>query len=297
MLVFLAFTNGETKMVYLSSASNLEKIVGPHDSIKPRQVSPVWKNLPANWQIRLEELVSQCAERTPKIFFRADNIGAGGSAFRILLALFNYYKIPLALAVVPAWMSIKRLETFRAYTNIEDPLWDWHQHGWRHLNWNRGEKKAEFSATRTREQQWNDILKGKKKLEQLFNTGFVPVFSPPWNRLDIITLGVLQQLDFSAVSMDCPIPRGAKYSIRLKNFRIYLDLHARKTKNPEFAYDELLRDMEEALDQKGYVGIMINHQKMNLSAFDFLQQFLHLVRSDDRIKIVSFREMLRYEEE
>ncbi|SFM93377.1 DUF2334 domain-containing protein [Thermodesulforhabdus norvegica] len=279
--------------------ANLKELADPDMSgfPRPRKVSAVWKSLPANWQARLEEVLRRCAEREPVVFFRADDVGAYSHAFKMLLNLFRFYEIPLALAVVPAWMSAKRTEMFRSFIDLENPLWNWHQHGWRHVNWSRDGKKAEFGNWRTKDQQWNDILKGKRKLEGLFRNSLVPVFTPPWNRLDLNTLGALQQLGFAAVSIDGPIPRGAKQSVRLKNFRIYIDLHTRKSENPGYAYDELMKNLENALTRKGNIGIMIHHKMMNHAAFEFLNYFLYLIRSIPGIGITSFREMIENDRE
>ncbi len=271
----------------------LLEMVGLHERYRPKQVSPVWRKLPPNWEERLERLFSENASKIPSLFFRADDIGAWGKGFHAVLRLFKHYNVPLALAVVPAWVNSKRIEKICEKIDVSDKLWNWHQHGWRHINWNKNGKKAEFCSARSRDQQWADIWKGQAKLSELFGSSLLPVFTPPWNRLNLATLEVLQQLGFQAVSMDSPFPRGAKKTIRLNNFRVVLDLHTRKVKHEDYAFDELLRDFEGLLTQKGIVGIMIHHHRMNINSFKFMDRLLSFIRKYSSNPILSFREMLK----
>ena len=263
------------------------------DLYRPRQCASVWQAPPTRWvELLVEALESGIGAHTPQVFFRADDIGAGGRAFETLCALFRFHEVPLNLAVVPAWLSeVRRDQLFRA-APLDEPLWSWHQHGWRHVNWQRTGKKCEFGEQRPYEKQWRDISQGQQKMRDIFGSYFVPVFTPPWNRLSFLTLRILQDLQFKGVSLWGPFPRGHKPPIALKNLRIQIDLHTRKAAEGEADYRALLEELKTFLAKRDPVGVMIHHQRMNLLAFQFLHELLSLLKNRFGAQFLSFRTML-----
>lgn len=268
------------------------------DHYRPRQCSAVWQSPLLNWHGRLVEAVEQSpSNHTSNVFFRADDVGAGGRAFEALCQLFQHHKLPLAMSVVPAWLSAARQRQLFECAPLEEPLWGWHQHGWRHVNWQRSGKKAEFGDHRPFEKQWRDIWQGRQKMLDVFQDHFIPVFTPPWNRLSASTIKILQQLDFKAVSIPKPLPKGLKGPMGLKNLRIQLDLHTRKAKDRELDFHNLLGELTAALGRKEPSGIVIHHQRMTLFAFKFLDELLHVLKDRGQVTFLSFREIFEGEDE
>lgn len=268
------------------------------DHFRPRLCSAVWQSPPPNWRDRLAEAVDQnSSNHIANIFFRADDIGAGGRAFEALCRLFRHHGIPLAMSVVPAWLSAARQRQLFACAPLEEPLWGWHQHGWRHVNWQRSGKKAEFGDHRPFEKQWRDVWQGRQKMLSVFQEYLVPVFTPPWNRLSASTVKILQQLDFKAVSISKPLPRGVKPPIELKNLRIQLDLHTRKSKETDRDFYDLLAELSTLLGRRQPSGIMIHHQRMTAFAFQFLNELLYLLRNKGQVSFLRFQEIIEREDE
>jgi hypothetical protein len=260
---------------------------------RPRQWAAVWERPPIAWRERLDAAVERdWGNHTPLIFFRADDIGAGGRAFHGLCQLFRAHNIPLAMAVVPAWLTGIRADQLFASAALEEPLWGWHQHGWRHVNWQRTGEKSEFSELRPVERQWRDICQGLEKMTEIFRDYLVPVFTPPWNRLPNPTLRILQELDFKAVSMTGPLPRILRPGINLRNLRIQLDLHTRKAKDGQADFVNLLEELSGLLTKREPIGIMLHHQRMTLFAFEFLDALLDLLKHRVRARFSSFAELL-----
>lgn len=212
-------------------------------------------------------------------------------SFGSLCRLFAHFNTPLALAVVPSWLNESRITYLFQLAPPSVPLWEWHQHGWRHTNWERSGKKAEFGSSRTEDQKWQDLWKGQNRLKEILHQHFVPVFTPPWNRLSPDTFSMLLNLGFRAVSIDQKL-RFHTVRNHLKNFRIFLDLHTRKTSDYSRAFDELMDNCKRLFSVKEPAGIMIHHSRMNLNAFLFLANFIELAKNSSSIKITSFREML-----
>ena len=199
------------------------------------------------------------------------------------------------MAVIPAWLSAIRTEQLFAAAPLEEPLWGWHQHGWRHANWQRTGKKSEFAEERPIEKQWSDICRGLEKLTEVFGPWFIPVFTPPWNRLPSATLRILQELDFKAVSITGALPRVGRTTASLRNLRIQIDLHTRKTKDGNADFQTLLAELGAALLKKEPIGIMLHHHRMNPFAFEFLDELLNLLKHKVQSQFLGFAELLENE--
>lgn len=260
---------------------------------RPRRCARLWKKPAARWQIRLESVIANhVGQGVPPIFFRADDIGAGGRAFTALSGIFRRHRVPLAMAVVPAWLSSTRIEQLFRDTPLDEDLWGWHQHGWRHVNWQRSGKKSEFGSHRDFERQWKDIWKGRHKMSEIFDDHLLPVFTPPWNRLSPATLKILHELSFAAVSLADPMPRGHKANSDLLNLRVQFDLHTRKDGDARDDFENLLGGLDLHLGQKEPLGIMIHHQYMTFFAFEFLDFLLDLLKNKLQTRLPTFAELV-----
>ena len=260
---------------------------------RPRQCSAVWQAPLNDWRNRLHEAAERwTGNHAPAVFFRADDIGAGGRAFEALCRLFRHHETPLAMAVVPAWISQVRREQLFHSAPLEEPLWGWHQHGWRHVNWQRTGKKSEFGEQRPFEKQWRDIWQGRQKMEEIFLDRFIPVFTPPWNRLSPLTVKIVQQLNFRGISLAGPLPRGARQPSGLANLRVQIDLHTRKAREPEKDYLDLLDELTALMGKKEPIGIMVHHHRMSLFAFDFLHELLTVLNHHSQVDLQGFRNFL-----
>ena len=260
---------------------------------RPRQWSALWEQAPGDWRKLLASALDcDLGSHHPNLFFRADDIGAGGRAFQALCRLFRDHQIPLAMAVVPAWLTDIRTRQLFAAAPLEESLWGWHQHGWRHVNCQRTGEKSEFGEQRPAEKQSRDIGMGLKKMNEIFGKRLVPVFTPPWNRLPTATLRILQELNFKAVSMTRPIPSTTKSGIGLRNLRIQLDLHTRKAKDGYADFHNLMGELSGLMTKREPVGIMVHHQRMPLFAFEFLSELLNLLKHHVGAQFLSFADLL-----
>ena len=266
--------------------------LGLPENYRPRHFAALWQDPPHGWRDHLAAAIQEGGgNQMPKIFFRADDIGAGGQPFEVLCRLFRRYEVPLAMAVVPAWISsIRKKQLFDA-APLDEPLWGWHQHGWRHVNWERSGKNSEFGEQRPFEKQMRDISQGCRKMQEIFGDRLAEVFTPPWNRLSNATIKILHELNFKAVSMTSPFPRGYKNTEGLKNLRIQLDLHTRKAKDGISDFKTLLEEITVLLGKRERIGIMIHHQRMTSFAFEFLEELLHLLKNHSKAHFLDFKEL------
>lgn len=272
--------------------------LGLGSSYMPRQCSLLWKaELPA-WRDKLDAIAGSISPASlPPIFFRADDIGAAGKAFDALCRIFRHHGIPLALAVVPAWLSEARQERLFNAAPVEDDLWSWHQHGWRHVNWQKSGKKCEFGEDRAFDHQYNDILQGRQKMELIFGKYFTPIFTPPWNRFSSPTVKILRNLGFKGISTSAPLPQGVRIPVDLSNLSVRLDLHTRNAQNPEDDLHNLLEEFRNLSNAREPTGIMLHHHRMTPFAFEFLDRMLYNLKYVMNARFFSFKEILNHTDE
>ena len=257
-------------------------------------VSSIWRRLPADIAQRTEYSVAAGCERQPDagdatIFFRADDIAVPATNFTRLLKIFAQYRVPLCLAVVPAWLTRPRWLALKRVAPNAASLWCWHQHGWRHVNHADQGKKQEFGPLRSQGDLEHDVRCGRHRLENLLGQYFYPVFTPPWNRCDQKTLEVLKNLGYAAVSRS----RGSRppASKGLSSFDVNVDLHTRKEKTAAAGWRNLFDELQQAI-ASGRCGIMIHHQRMNPAAFDFLAILLKTLKTQNKLQLVHFENII-----
>lgn len=257
-------------------------------------ISSLWKKPPGDISSRLEDCLDGAIDKAGqqvKVFFRADDIGFPGKKFFRLMDIFLHHRLPLCLAVVPCWLSVKRWEILREIDDKAPQLWCWHQHGWSHRNHEPYGKKQEFGPGRDQDEIKKDILSGREKLAGIIKDRFTPVFTPPWNRMDIRSLDILKESGYKAVSRQRKSARKEMIPDGLFDFFVNVDLHTRREVLPEDGWEALFDEFSDAL-QTGVCGIMIHHQLMNSACFDFLEILLGTLKQNSSVLPVHFGHLL-----
>ncbi|NOX26038.1 MAG: polysaccharide deacetylase family protein [Deltaproteobacteria bacterium] len=256
-------------------------------------ISSLWSgDPPAELSRQLHDLLSTAIDRSrpTQVFFRADDIGGPvDEPFSRLMRVFASHHMPLCLAVVPAWLNQERWREMQRF-EPESPGWCWHQHGWQHKNHEAQGKKSEFGDSRTRETIAADLHQGRDRLAEILGPLFVPVFTPPWNRCGETTLQALSELGYAAISR----AQGAKPAspANLPDLDVNIDLHTRREQDPRQGWANLLSEFREAA-RYGRMGIMIHHQRMNNTAFAFLDLLLPLLKAHQAVSCCNFKTILR----
>ncbi|GAB4340338.1 MAG: polysaccharide deacetylase family protein [Desulfobulbaceae bacterium] len=249
-------------------------------------VARIWENgLPGDTEKRLRRILeTNGREKKTEVFFRADDIGRPGPQWRRMMELFSAHDAPLCLAVVPQWLE---RDGVRAMAEFEPdhPRWCWHQHGFSHVNHELQGKKCEFGDSRTRAEISTDLDQGRERLTSLLGDLFHPVFTPPWNRCSSLTIELLREKGYAALSRWT----GAKpLASGIPDLAVNVDLHTRKETDLQQGWDALYAEMKKAL-ASGRMGIMLHHQRMNGQAFAFLDLLLTVLREQPGIEWRTFR--------
>jgi peptidoglycan/xylan/chitin deacetylase (PgdA/CDA1 family) len=139
---------------------------------------------PAAWD-RLAAELAGWEPGAATVWWRDDDAGGAGPAFDRLLALAAAQAVPLALAVVPAWLEAPVAAQIRAAGAGVHVL----QHGWAHRNHEppapdgtRG-KPAELGAARPPDAAVTELAAGWRRLGAFVPGRLRPALVPPWNRI------------------------------------------------------------------------------------------------------------------
>lgn len=251
----------------------------------------LWQTLPADWTLQLQTCLAE-ADRTRSegtaLFFRADDVAVPGRQMARLLEIFTRQAAPLALAVVPTWLTAPRWQALLQMAGNRPDLWCWHQHGWHHRNHEPTGKKQEFGPARPREALAHDLRRGRRRLEALMGSAFTPIFTPPWNRCSEITLALLGEMGYNAVSRSRgsqpPPPPG------LADHAVDVDLHTDRSPTAAAGWQRLMDGLRLGLGRPR-CGIMIHHQRMNAAAFGFLDTLLEILHRHPRLTLVDVRDL------
>ena len=274
-------------MVRKLDRQKLEKFMKPF-------ISRIWRKPPSDIASRIEASIRDaCAhfKNTEQgyVYFRADDVAVPGRQYYRMMEMFSNYRVPLSLAVVPAWLTLERWNALQKTGLRSSSLWCWHQHGWRHFNHETEGRNQEFGSGRRFAEIKQDLLKGRQRLENILGGHFYPVFTPPWNRCNLETLALLIEYSYLAVSRNCsalPPPPA-----NLPDLCVDVDLHTRKDKDPVSGWDRLFKALKKDISS-GRCGIVLHHQKMNAAAFDFLDLLLKKLKQSKKIALVSFKDLL-----
>jgi len=252
------------------------------------------------WTLPFPDLVSLLREALVKgleeapgrnctIFFRADDIAVPGAMFAAMIRTFQTYHIPLCPALVPTWLSTTRWNKIMELCGSTPALWAWHQHGWRHVNHETQGKNQEFGPGYPEEKKRNDLRRGMSRIRELAGDSFIPVFTPPWNRMDETTMDILTELGFRGISRSENARPAAP--AHLPDLQVNVDLHTRKEPLAHECLHNLLNELTRAV-ATGRCGVMLHHQRMNRTAVNGLETLLKLVAGTPGLKPVHFGDLL-----
>jgi hypothetical protein len=103
-------------------------------------------------------------------------------------------QISVHLAVIP-----KHVQDSLVSAMNDDPMLHPLVHGWAHTNTAAaGQKKSEFRVPRA--DAVADATRGLARMQALFGAQMIPMFVPPWNRIDPSVVSALKPIGFAALS-------------------------------------------------------------------------------------------------
>jgi hypothetical protein len=229
-----------------------------------------------DWAPLTAELSIWRAEQRPlPIWWRDDDAIEPTQALERLTEMAEALQLPVHLAVIPKHAQAT-LPLFCAGHEMIVPL----VHGWQHLSHAPdGQKKAEFGHPR--DTALADAQNALNRMNVLFGKGFLPVFVPPWNRIDAALLPQLAPLGYTAVSTY--LPRKSKWAAPgLDQINTHIDpifwRGGRGLLPPEELIShivQLLQDRRQGItDATEPMGFLTHHLVHDQDIWDFTQRCL-----------------------
>ena len=214
-------------------------------------------------------------------WWRDDDAGRPDPRLDRLLELAARRGAPLALAVVPAWLTGGATEGIRACAHATVL-----QHGWAHEDHAapRG-RKIELGGSADPARLGLLLAEGRALLAEAFGERALPVMVPPWNRIAPAFEAALPGLGFSGLSAwGGPARRDA-----LVRVDTHVDVIDWRGTRGFVGLAAVVERTIAALARfpTGPLGILTHHLVMDQAAFAHLDQILALVQDHPRARLRS----------
>ncbi len=232
---------------------------------------------------QLETALDAAARRgeTIRFWWRDDDAGKASPALLRLLELAERQGLPLALAVVPAWLEPEAQAAIAA--SAEATVL---QHGYAHADHSeKGGKTIELGG-REPAVIADELRHGFKILEDAFGAAFLPALVPPWNRIDEALHDHLPAGGYVGLSVfGRRAAREAAPGIALVNTHID-PIDWRGTRG--FVGEEtLLERLIDQLDAEEPIGILTHHPVMDEPCWAFTRQLFSTIMQHPAARLCS----------
>ncbi|MET3890355.1 hypothetical protein ABIE41_001431 [Bosea sp. OAE506] len=209
-----------------------------------------------------------------RLWLRDDDAIADSPALDALSALAERHGLPVLLAVIPMLAEPSLGQALRRM-----PLLLPCQHGTWHRNHAKPPaKKAEFGPSRSAPDLDAEIATAWRRLGEVLEAAPLPVFVPPWNRIDPAHAARLPGLGFAGLSCFRGYRLGPEGGPRLANTQLdIMDWTSRTGRRHADLVEETCRLL--AAHRLGgerdiAFGVLLHHRDHDDTAWAFLQAFL-----------------------
>jgi hypothetical protein len=248
-----------------------------------------------HWQALSRELDNwQAAGRQLRLWLRDDDAVAPSPALTRLSVLAERHGATVLLAVIPMLAKPALASALKGMPCLR-PC----QHGvWHRNHAPAGGKKSEFGPDRDRIAVDGEIAEGRDRLRDLIGGDIMPVFVPPWNRIDPGHAARLGSLGFSGLSCFRNYRHGPAGGPRLLNTRIdVMDWHGgRMGRRADDLVPEIVAQIiamrGEDPDQAAALGLLLHHRDHDEGAWSVLHDILSLAAAHPAVHLTDPAELL-----
>jgi hypothetical protein len=214
------------------------------------------------------------AGRRVSLWLRDDDAITASPALDRLSALSQRHGLPVLLAVIPMLAEPSLAAALRQMPSLL-PC----QHGcWHRNHAPAGAKKAEFGAERAAAEVRRELREARARLGDRLGPALLPVFVPPWNRIDPAHAALLPDLGFRGLSCFRGYRLGADGGPALVNTGLdIMDWRARIGRPAADLVDEacrLLAGLRAEASDGDALGLLLHHRDHDEAAWAFLEGFL-----------------------
>ena len=232
------------------------------------------------------------AGREIEFWWRDDDATHPTGALERLLRLTTRFKVPLALAVIPAQAAPGLFALLTAETDVL-------QHGADHSNRaTPGEKKTEYPASEAVATALARLADGRQRLSDLAGARALSVLAPPWNRIAAHLLPRLASCGFRGLSR-YGVRSGAQAAPGVPQINTHVDIidwkGSRGFVGVERALSQATRHLaarrQGGADADEPTGWLTHHACHDEEAWAFLAELFDRLRSEPGVRWKSAREL------
>ncbi len=270
--------------VALDGADRTARIV---ETLARAPARPTVQRRHPDWRPLDEALRRRADAPSPvAMWWRDDDAVAATPALDRLIATSRRLAWPLGLAVVPALLEPSLPARLSGARDVDVLV-----HGLRHANHaTAGARKAEFGTGRPLGAMLREAARALRLTRASFPEAHLPVFVPPWNRVDPGLTDRLADLGFLAVST---FLRGAPHGPGLAILETHLDpvdWHGgRGLAEPDRLVAVLAADIVAA---RAPIGILTHHLAQDEATWRFVEALLERLGRAPGISRASARDLL-----
>ena len=234
----------------------------------------------ADWRALTRELDTWAhSGQTATFWWRDDDAGADADKLEELLHLRQGLGVPLAMAVVPDWLT-PDVTTLIAGAGDVHVL----QHGIAHDDHSAGRgPRMELCAGALPSGLRPALIRSCDVLRASFPSSLIEVMVPPWNRIDEAVLYILAGSGFLGLSTLGPRSGARRHGLLVNNVHIdIIDWKAgRRFAGVEPCLEASLRHLENrrrgVVDPSEATGLMTHHLVHDAACHAFIARFVHTV--------------------
>jgi hypothetical protein len=245
----------------------------------------------ADWGDLERELDVWLRDDTSATFWwRDDDAVRVTPALEKLLAISCENETPVALAVIP-----RDAEDALRDELARQPRATVLQHGWSHENHAPEGRQEEFGTHRPLPTMLDELARGRHRIFDFDRA--LPVFVPPWNRIDPHLLPHLPGVGLTAISSLGPRGAAEPYA-GVRQTNVHVDIvdwpATRGFVGEERALDQVVTHLrqrrEGTVDRNEPTGLMTHHAFHDDDCWRFVEQLVRRTRSHPSVRWVDARE-------
>ena len=226
------------------------------------------------------------AGKPVQFWLRDDDAVEPGAALDQLLDLARAHSVPLTLALIPAFTGDALQQRLASAKQMAVAV-----HGWSHKNHApEGEKKQELGPYRTQPQVLAELTRGFNHLSGLYETQFLPMLVPPWNRISDALVPELSAIGFRALST---FGDQAHASIAMINTHVDI-IDWKGSRGGRTTHDLVIEIIAHLHTSHDAIGVLTHHLVHDDRAWEFLEQLFSATSQHPAVRWVASGELLQH---
>ena len=236
------------------------------------------------------------AGRVVKLLWRDDDFSIESKNSALLVSMARRYEIRPLLSAIPGKMSEDRTLSSEFLDSV-----DLAQHG--HLHDSHAADptmKSEYPSTRDVDEVTRELADDFEKLQRIAGAAFLPMFVPPWSRMDAKFLPCLKRVGFRAFSSyDTHFCECADATFRVTNAALDIANYAPDRQTSIKSVPLLLSVVQNLIlkshrltNQPDTFVLLTHHKSLRDDGWEFLDAFLRCTTGRGTMRWITFRDLI-----